>query len=71
MSNLFVYCYFGKLATECYELMSDCVFEMNWRKQPVQLRKHFILMIANMQRPVYYHGFDVATMDLRTFIKVN
>lgn len=28
-------------------------------------------MIQNMQKPIYYHGFDVAVMDLRTFISVS
>lgn len=28
-------------------------------------------MMQNMQKPIYYHGFDVAIMDLRTFIGVS
>lgn len=70
MSNAFIYCYFGKVATDSYKRMSDRVFEMTWRKQSVKLQKYFVLMIAYMQRPVYYHGFNVAIMNLHTFINV-
>lgn len=69
--NLFLYCYFGKLATDSYSKMSDCLYNMNWRKQPIKLQKYFVLMIQNIQKPVYYHGFDVATLNLETFLKVS
>lgn len=70
-SNLFIFCFFGKLATECFEMISDCIYEMEWYAQPNELQKYFILMIVNMQKPIYYHGFDVAKLELRTFITVN
>lgn len=71
LTTLFVYCYFGKLATESHENMADCLYEMDWRKQPVKIQKYYILMIQNMQQPLHYHGFHVAVMNLRTFIKVS
>lgn len=70
MSVLLFYCYFGKLASESYEMMPNCVFDVNWHEQPNELQRYFILMIANMQKPVYYHGFEVAKMDLGTFVNV-
>lgn len=70
ISTLLFYCYFGKVATESFEMMPDCVFGMNWYEQPIDLQKYFILMIRNMQRPVYYHGFEVAKLNLETFVKV-
>lgn len=70
MSTLLIYCYFGKLATESYMMMSDCVFNMEWYEQPIELQRHFILMIRNMQKPLYYHGFEVAKLNLETFVKV-
>lgn len=48
--NLFLYCYFGKMATECYAMMSSCLFESNWMELPVNLKKFFILMIQNSHR---------------------
>lgn len=41
MSTLLLYCYFGKLATESYETMSDCVYKMEWYEQPNELQKCF------------------------------
>lgn len=70
MTNLFIYCYFGKLATDTYKKMSDCVFEMNWPELPNDLQKYIILMVRNMQKPLYYHGFGIVNLDLETFTKV-
>lgn len=70
-SNLFLYCYFGKLATESYAKMSVCLFECNWRSLSVKLQKYIIVMIANAQLPMYYHGFGVAILNLETFTKVS
>lgn len=28
-------------------------------------------MIENIQRPLYYHGFGLAILDLETFTRVN
>lgn len=51
--------------------MSDCVFEMNWPELPNGLQKYIILMIENMQKPLYYHGFGIVNLDLETFAKVS
>lgn len=50
--------------------MSDLLFESEWHRIPVNLQKYVILMIADMQRPVFYHGFRIAVLDLETFAKV-
>lgn len=70
MEILLFYCYFGTMATESYEMMSDCVYDMNWYEQPNKLQKYFILMLANMQKSIYYHGFEMAKLDMNTFVKV-
>ena len=68
---LFPYCYFGKLATESFEKMFDCTYDLSWPDLPLEQQKSVILMLANMQRPIYYHGFKIATLDLNTFILVS
>lgn len=68
--NLFIYCYLGRVATESFLKMSECSYESNWQRLPVKLQKYFIVMIANMQQPLYYHGFSVAVLNLETFNKV-
>lgn len=51
--------------------MFHCLYKMKWRKQPIKLQKYVLLMIQNMQQPIYYHGFNVAILNLGTFIKVS
>lgn len=69
-SLLFWYCYFGKIATDSFEAMADCLYESNWQSLPIELQKYFIIMIANAQRKLYYHGFGVVKLDLEAFTKV-
>lgn len=70
LSILFLHCYFGKLATDSFLNMTDCLFECNWQDLPIELQKYFIMLIENAQRPLYYHGFKIAVIDLVTFAKV-
>lgn len=51
--------------------MTDEVFEMKWHELPVGLQKYFILIIANMQKPIYYFGGGIVILDLNTFVNVN
>lgn len=68
--NMFVYCFFGKMATESFEQMANSLYEINWPELPIRLQKYIILMIGNAQRPIYYHGFGMAVLNLETFGKV-
>lgn len=70
VSTLYLYCYFGKLATDSFMMMTDCLFESNWQNLSVHLQKYFILMIANAKRPFFYHGSKIATLNLETFTVV-
>lgn len=69
--NLFLYCFFGKMATDSFRDMANCLYRSNWQNLPIHLQKYIILMIGNAQRPLYYHGFGVVILDLETFTKVN
>lgn len=72
MKILFCFCYFGALATNSFECMSKSIYsEINWHELPLEIQKHIILMLGNMQRSLYYHGFDVVTLDLNTFVRVS
>lgn len=71
VSNMFLYCFFGKLSTDSFMKMCQCLFESNWFKIQVDLQKYFILMIADAQKPLYYHGFHMAILNLETFAAVN
>lgn len=69
-SNLFIYCYFGKIATDSYDGMAHSLYESNWQALPIDLQKCLVLMIGNMQRPVHYHGSGVVMLNLEIFLQV-
>lgn len=66
-SNLFLYCYFGHIATDCYLSIADCIYESKWYNQEKILQKFFLIIIQNAQQPFYYHGFGVARLNLNTY----
>lgn len=70
MRNLFLYCFLGKLATESFIQMSDFVHQCNWLDLPIDLKKYFIRMMENTQRPLY-HEYGIAVLNLETFLKVS
>lgn len=71
VSSLFFYCYFGRLATEIFGNMADCLFDSNWQCLPLKIqRRHLIIMIQNAQRPLHYHGVGIVVLNLNTFGKV-
>lgn len=71
LSNLFVYCFLEKLAFESFDKMPDCLYDSNWQILSNTHKKYLILIIGNMQRPLYYTGFGVATLNLETFTQVS
>lgn len=71
VSTQFCYCFNGKVATESFEAMSECLFEANWQILPIKLQKYFVIIIGNSQRTLYYHGFEIAILNLLTFNKVS
>lgn len=69
--NLFMFCYYGKLATESFEKMANCLYESNWQRHPIAMQKCFLIMMKNAQKPLYYHGFNIVILKLETFFKVS
>lgn len=69
-SNLFLYSFYGQLAHDIYMSIADAFYESNWVILPYDLQKYFIVMLANAQRPLFYHGFGIAPLNLRTFLGV-
>lgn len=56
---------------ESFEKMPDCLYDSNWHMRPIKHQKYFNFMIENMQIPLYYHGFNVAVLNLETFTQVS
>lgn len=67
----FLYCFFGKMATEHFTLMADCLFQSNWLDLPIKLQKYYIIMIQNAQKPIYYNAFGMTVIGLETFTHVS
>lgn len=70
VSSLFVFCFFGKMATESFEGIAECISNASWQNLSLDLQKDLVFIIANAQRPLAYHGFHVAYLNLETFTKV-
>lgn len=70
-SNLFLYCYYGKLSTDYYGGFAGCLYESNWMLLPVDLQKSFISMIVYARKPLSYHGYNFIDLNLDTFTMVS
>lgn len=70
MLHLYAYCYVGKKSTDFFLAFADCLYESNWMALPLELRRSFPLMISHAHRPLHYHGFHVAILNLELFSKV-
>lgn len=70
ISNLFIYCYFGKIATDSFRSMSDCLYQCDWPDLPTTWQKHYIILIGNAQIPLNYNGLGLAILNLETFVQV-
>lgn len=69
--NLFIFCFYGKMATESFAEMAECLFESNWQSLPVRLQKYFVLMIGYAQRQMCYSGYGMVVLNLETFTQVS
>lgn len=69
-ANLYFYCYYGDRSSNDYSQMTHILFESNWNEQTVELQKFVKIMIANAQRPLFYHGSRIVHLDLVTYLKV-
>lgn len=69
-ANLYLYCYYGNRSTNDYAKMANYLYTSNWYQLPIELQKYFKMMIANAQRPLFYHGFRIVQLNLETYLKV-
>lgn len=70
-SNLFLYCYYGKLSTDSYLAFNQSVYESNWYLLPTKIQKSIVHIIGNAQSPVFYHGSHIVNLNLETFLAVS
>lgn len=68
--SLYLFCYFGKLATESFENISNCIDNASWQHFDIELKKYVIFMIKNAQRSLHFHGYVMLVLNLETFTYV-
>lgn len=71
MAILSLYCYYGKVATDSFDIMGNTLYECNWYRLPLNLQKYFILMIQNAQKSIFYKASGIAILNMETFTKVS
>lgn len=69
--NTFLYCYFGNLSTESFLRVPAWLYSSGWNDLTNTQQKFYIMMIANSQRPLLFHGFGLANLTLETYSKVS
>lgn len=69
-STMFLYCYFGGRASIDIISYPNLLFQSSWFKLPTEYQKFIVVMIANAQIPLHYHGFGMARLNLATFAAV-
>lgn len=55
----YLFCYFANLAVDRIELNQRTVYNLNWYNFPPDLRKYFILIMAQSQRTVCFDGLSL------------
>lgn len=69
-SQMFLYCYFGQLATDSFQNLDDFLFDLNWFNFSIEQQKCINLILLNSQKPLIYHGFGIVKLDLQSYTKV-
>lgn len=70
LTDAYVFCYCGATTTMLFSEYADRLYEINSYDLPVPLQKQFVIILANLQRPVYYEGFGMVKLDLELFLNV-
>lgn len=68
-SNLYLYTYGGRSTIDILSY-PDLLFESAWFTLPTEMQKLIVIIIANAQSPIHYHGFGVARLNLDKFCAV-
>lgn len=67
---VFLYCYIGSLTTDQFLRYGDISYESGWYRLPIDLQTFIELIIADGQRSLSFHGFNIINLNLNAFTKV-
>lgn len=68
---IYLHCYLGKSVTERYDALPDHLFHSRWYGLSMQMQKYFVLLLANTQEPLAFHGLGMFTLDMGAFSAVS
>lgn len=61
---IFAYCYYGDLVRKELEEVAVVVYvELAWYQFPVNTRRHLVTIIRMSQKPQYFGGFNILSMQ--------
>lgn len=66
---MFIFCYFGKMATDAFFSFGDYAYETKWYTIPIKNQIYFRLIIQIAQQPLCYKGLGIV-LDLQTYSAV-
>lgn len=66
----YLFSYFATFITNRISFVGDTAYNTSWFDYPLELQKHFILIIARSQEDVHFTGFNLVRCTLEVFGKV-
>lgn len=66
----YLFCYFANFALDRMANIRHSVYNLNWLDFPIDLQKYCIVIIAQSQRNVWFHGLKLIACSLPNFGKV-
>lgn len=66
----YFFCYFASFVIDRMANIQHTVYNLNWLDFPIEQRKYFIVIMAQSQRNVRFHGLKLVSCSLPIFVKV-
>lgn len=67
---VYLYTNFGEETNKSFENISSLLYEGDWIKQPNHLKKTLLLMMQNVQKPMFYTTFGGFLLNVDTLGRV-
>nr|ALM26238.1 odorant receptor 53 [Athetis dissimilis] len=70
ISQLFLYCWHSNEVTVQSKLLDRGIYNSDWWKSDVRIRKHLLLLAGKLNRPFVLHAGPYTTLSVPTFIEI-
>ncbi|XP_041988938.1 odorant receptor 4-like [Aricia agestis] len=68
--ELFIYCFYGGEVTFESENLTEYIYCMDWLQTPVTHRKHMIILMERVKRPIQPMAGNIIPLSNDTFVKI-